>query len=94
MVYVSQEAQTYRETVGWSCLTAHVGPFHGPLRLTVQAYICDARRDTDNVVKVLFDAMQGHVYDDDNQIVEYHVYRRKAKTRKESKVIVEIEEVA
>ena len=94
MIYVSQEAQTYRELVGWRCLEANIGPFHGSLKMTIQAYICDVRRDTDNVVKVLFDAMQGHAYDDDNQIVEYHVYRHKAKTRKDGKVIVDIEEVA
>lgn len=93
-VYVSQEAVVYREQVGWLCVAAGVGPYHGPLRVTILAYICDSRRDTDNVVKVLFDAMQGHAYDDDNQIVEYHVYRHKARTRKDSKVIVKIEEAA
>ena len=92
-VYVSQEAKSYKETVGWRCLEARIALYHGPVRLRVEAYICDKRRDLDSVTKVLFDALQGYVYDDDNQIVEYHAVRCKAATRKEGKVIVQIEEV-
>ena len=90
-VYVSPQAMEFRDkvaiaTIGYDMLS-------GELRVTAHCYICDTRRDLDNGIKQLLDALQGRIFEDDNAVVEIHMYRHKAATRKVSKVIVTIEEL-
>ena len=80
-VYVSAEAKAYRETVGWTCRAAGIEPLAGPVSLTLHVYFTGRALDTDNYVKILSDALQGHAYRNDNQVDELHVYRQRDRSR-------------
>jgi len=90
ITYVSKEAESFKEEVGWAAVAAQLEPIEGPVGMTIDAYICDTRRDLDNCCKILLDALQGYAYEDDNMVYDYHARRFKAKTRKQGKVIVSI----
>ena len=51
------------------------------------------RRDVSNLLKVIFDGLQGSVYADDYQIAEFRV-RRMAPDREEPGCVVEVTELA
>ena len=77
--YLSPEALTYRKEI-WAAFRAskHPGfPSDSRLRLMLWLVPPDRRkRDIDNVLKCLLDALQhACVYDDDNQIDELHVIK-------------------
>ena len=49
-------------------------PLSTPVELNIKQYFGDKRRrDIDAHLKILLDAMEGIVYDNDNQIFEMHV---------------------
>lgn len=87
-MYDNPKADEYRERVAVACLQQSVQPMTGTLRITVYAAAPNERRDTDNIVKVLFDALQGRLFLDDNQIVSYCVYRCEAPPVKSKKAHV------
>lgn len=66
----SSEAKEYIEAVQWICKAAGVEPLTGDIRTIVHIYRDNARRDLNNCTKVLYDALQGFCYLDDNQICE------------------------
>lgn len=76
--YISQEGKNYRTVVHYACLTHHKR-FTADDRLCVHidAYPPDRRRrDIDNLIKSLLDALQhAHVYPDDNQIDKLSIER-------------------
>lgn len=52
-------------------LAAAVRPFRGPVTMEVEIYWPDKRRrDLDNTVKSICDALNGIAYEDDSQIVQ------------------------
>jgi len=63
-----------------------------PLSVTVRAFMGDARRrDLDNVIKSITDALNGHAFNDDTQIVELH--GSKSIDRENPRAEVEIVEI-
>ena len=74
-VVKSHTAKAFAEEVGWLMRKAGVMPIEGDVALYVTVYSPTRRRDLDNCAKALCDALQGHVYDNDNQIVELHMWR-------------------
>lgn len=92
-VYITKAALEYRKTVAEVCERLNIKPLPGALRITAHCYICDERRDLDNNMKQLADALQSWAFEDDNALVEIHLYRHKAATRKLAKVEVIIEQV-
>jgi Holliday junction resolvase RusA-like endonuclease len=72
---ISREGRRFRKHV--IAILASIGckPIQGPLIAEVEVYPPDnRRRDLDNVLKALFDALgHGKAYYDDFQIVELHV---------------------
>jgi crossover junction endodeoxyribonuclease RusA len=91
--YISAEGINYRETVFYSCVK-HRGTLPDDARLSVriEAFPPDKRkRDLDNVLKALLDALQkAGVYKDDSQIDFLAINRNPSK---EGKVRVEITEL-
>lgn len=71
-VYVSKEALTYREQVGWICTAAHIMPLAGRLCVSMDVYRPIRRGDLDNFFKVTIDSLKGYAYVDDGQITEIH----------------------
>lgn len=74
-VYLTAEARNYKTAVGWQCRAASLSPVTCEVSVTVHAYRPARRGDIDGTLKLLLDAMQGHIYKNDKQIVELHVYR-------------------
>lgn len=75
-VYLKAQAREFREVVGWQLRALGVEPVKGEIVLTIHFYKPDQRkRDIDNPLKAVLDALKGHVYHDDDQIVELHVYQ-------------------
>lgn len=95
VTYVSDEADQYKQLVGWECAAAGLEPLSGPVRITVEAYMPSTTRDLNNTSKVLEDSLQGFMYHDDLQIVEQHYYRYEARKPKGkcARVIVTVESV-
>lgn len=94
-VYISRDGRIYRERVA-ACVLAH--GIHGEaltghISLTISIYPPDRRRrDIDNVLKSLLDAMQhARIYDDDSQIVKIEIAKKEPVAG--GKVVVYVEEI-
>ena len=75
---ISREGRAYRRKVCLALRLAGVRPLDGVLAVGLDLYPPDhRRRDCDNVLKALLDAMQhGGVYRDDNQVKKLLVVMR------------------
>ena len=75
-VLISRDGRRYRERV--AAMVGGREPFEGELRLTAEFYPPDRRRrDLDNLLKSLQDALQhAGLYRDDSQIAELRLRRR------------------
>ena len=73
-VYVSQEAQDYKQLVRLLC--GQVDPLSGNVAVSFTVYRARKAGDLDNFVKVLIDSLRGILYPDDNVIVEIHATRK------------------
>ncbi len=72
----SAEATAYKRAVSAVCIQAGVDLLSGPVALEVRLYRPRKSGDLDNRLKVLLDALQGHLYADDAQVVELHAFRQ------------------
>ena len=90
---LSKEARSYRQVVLKTLRSAGVKPLFGPLAVRIDAFPPDRRRrDIDNILKSLLDALEyGNAFMDDSQIVELHA--RKLKQRSGGKVLVKIQKM-
>ena len=84
----SQEAEAYRIGVGWQCNLAGIVPLHGDLRVSLDFYRPAKRGDLDNLLKVVFDSLNGYAYGDDQQIVEIHAMRHDDKADPRVEVVI------
>lgn len=75
---ISRRGRAFRETVCSILAAAGVVPLVGPLIVEIAIFPPDRRRrDVDNVLKSLLDALQhGRAYLDDSQIVRLTIERR------------------
>ena len=68
-VYLTKPHQEYKELVAWACTQAgYTEPTSNPVSFTLDQYHSNSRSDIDNILKTMFDSLQGHIYLDDNQI--------------------------
>lgn len=70
----SNEARGYQEYAGWTAKAAGAHLHAGAVGLSLRIYRPQRRRDLDNCIKVLVDALQGVSYNNDNQVREIHAY--------------------
>ncbi len=78
-VLVSKGGRQFRKDVGLILLAAGVRPLEGDLALALDLHPPDKRRrDADNALKALLDALAGHAYRDDNQLSKIIVERHEA----------------
>lgn len=91
-MFVSKEARVYRDGIA-TIFDDHIDqgivyPVE-PVALIIVAYCPSTNRDLDSLTKVLFDALQGHLYEDDVQVHRYLVTRHEAeKPKRENARIV------
>lgn len=89
IVHVSKVARDYKITAGWLAKAAGVHtPLAGDVAVTVTVYRPERRGDLDNRLKVLLDSLKGIAFEDDDQVVEIHAYRRD--TPKDGRISVEV----
>ena len=89
--YTQPESALYRSSVGWNWLKeAPKGwPVDGMYSLRVVArYMDRRRRDGDNLLKQVGDALQGLAYKDDSQVVRAEVFKLSGAA--ESKTEIEV----
>ena len=77
---LSKEARDYKLAVRAACVQQGIKPLRGDLRASVWWRRARRSGDLDNISKGLFDAIKGHAYEDDKQLVEIHLYRSDDKT--------------
>jgi Holliday junction resolvase RusA-like endonuclease len=77
-VYKDPSAKATAEQVAWEIRAQYRGPLRSDdITLTlVVTFDTRRRRDTDNILKQLFDAGTGIIWKDDSQIADYHVTRQ------------------
>ena len=75
---ISREGRAFRRTVCSILSAAAARPVTGSLAVSIDVYPPDRRRrDLDNVMKALLDALEhGGAYHDDSQIDDLHIRRR------------------
>ena len=81
--YKTGEARQYQVLVSQTALAAGYRPVKLPQPVVIRVtWFREAKRgDLDNRLKVLLDAIQGTVYENDSQVVEIHAYREEDKAR-------------
>lgn len=89
---LSNEARAYKKQVGLIAMLRKVAPFTGDVVLTMHWFRERKSGDLSNRIKVVEDALNGHAYYDDKQVVELHAYR--SDDRKHPRVEIEITEAA
>ena len=77
-VLISREGRAFRQRICSTLAALGVRPLAGPLAVEVEVYPPDhRRRDVDNTLKSLLDALQhGGAYLDDSQIVRLAIEKR------------------
>lgn len=72
-IVVTDEAKAYKQELKY--LLAQCEPIEGDVVVNFTVFRPARRGDLDNYNKILFDALQGLAYKNDNQIVELHSFR-------------------
>lgn len=89
---VSDDAKAYKAGVWLQAQQAGMHPYTEPVAVYLHVYRKQKRGDLDNFVKVALDALICIAYQDDDQVIEMHVYRHddKANPRIEIEVRVAV----
>ena len=88
-IYTPQRTKEYEELVGWTAKAAGCKPLEGPVEVELWCYT-KGRADVDNLSKSILDGLNGIAFEDDSQVVDLHVHKRKVKT--DERVEIEIRE--
>ncbi len=85
---LTEDARTYKIAAGWVAQKEGIAPFTGRIALYVHLYRGHKRGDADNPLKCLQDALNGIAWNDDEQIIELHVWRHDDKQNPRAEVEV------
>lgn len=91
-VLISQEGRRFKQRCRLVALAQCRAPMQGDVSVAAVVYFRDRRRDLDNVLKPLLDALQGAAYVNDRQIV--HLDFRKALDPKAPRIELELRPAA
>lgn len=85
-VFTSKEAGAYKNAVRLE--NAFLPKLDGPVVVNLTVFRPAKRGDLDNFLKVMLDALQGVLYENDNQIVEIHAWREDDKENPRVELLV------
>jgi Holliday junction resolvase RusA-like endonuclease len=73
---LTDQAEQYKHNAGWAAkmVRGPQEPLSGPVSVVIHAYLPTRRTDADNVSKLVFDSLNGIIWEDDKQVVDYHIY--------------------
>lgn len=72
----TEEADAYRERVGYMLNQVDSTPFRGPCSVSLFVYMPWPRKgDHHNNHKLVLDMLEGHAYKNDSQVVDLHIIR-------------------
>lgn len=92
-VYTPPKTREYERLVGWAAKSAGCRPVEGPVSVTLSVY-AKGRLDADNIAKSILDSLNGVAYEDDDQVVELHIWKYRVKNAAEERVEIEIREAS
>ena len=73
-MYVTEKAKAYKKEIKY--MLSQAVPMKGFVAVNFSVYRPRMKGDLDNYNKIMFEALQGLVYENDNQIVEIHSFRK------------------
>ncbi len=85
-IVVTEEARTYKQELKY--LLAQARPISGLVSVNFSVFRPQKRGDLDNYNKIMFDALQGLAYENDNQIVEIHSFRKDDKDNPRVEILI------
>ena len=88
-IYTPQRTKEYEELVGWTAKAAGRRSLKGPVEVELWCYT-KGRADVDNLSKSILDGLNRIAFEDDSQVVDLHVHKRKVKA--DERVEIEIRE--
>jgi Holliday junction resolvase RusA-like endonuclease len=86
---LSEAGRQFKHDAGCKALAQGMRPRAGAVKVTLVLYRPRKRGDADNPVKVCLDSLTRIAWEDDEQVVELHVYRRDDRERPRVEVTVE-----
>ena len=90
-VYTPTETKEYEKLVGWLAKSAGCRPTDKPVIVSLDIYT-RRKMDLDNVAKSILDGLNGVAYEDDDQVVELHIWKHKVNGKEEERVEIAIKE--
>ncbi len=90
-VYTPPATKEYERLVGWVARCAGCKPTKRPVKVWLYIYH-RGKMDADNVCKSILDGLNGVAFEDDDQVVELHIWKSKVKNKSEERVEIEIRE--
>jgi crossover junction endodeoxyribonuclease RusA len=85
-IVVTDEARAYKDEI--SLLLRSCIPLEGDVSVNFTVFRPRMKGDLDNYNKIMFDALQGLCYYNDNQIVEIHSYRKDDKVNPRVEILI------
>ena len=88
-LYLKPEAKTFKEMIGWSFKECKVSKqdFGVEIFFEIKG---KQKHDLDNYIKIVLDSLTRIVYEDDQQVIELHLFKQQAK---KDKTIISIWEI-
>lgn len=80
-VKLTDRAKQYKHDVGWEAKAAGIRMMDGDVRVDIELFVGRTHIDTDNVLKMILDALTGIAWEDDRQVAEIHIRRRRCRKR-------------
>jgi crossover junction endodeoxyribonuclease RusA len=85
-IVVTDEARAYKDEI--ALLLRACIPLEGDVSVNFTVFRPRMKGDLDNYNKIMFDALQGLCYYNDNQIVEIHSYRKDDKVNPRVEILI------
>lgn len=78
-MYITPAGEQFKSDLGWEIKRQNPGVIpdaDGRYQLDITIHLVEDKRDVDNYLKVILDAIQGIVYENDNQVQELTIRKQ------------------